>query len=88
MPRVGAKLRHRHAQKPVRAPKTTRARDTSGSRNWHLHKSAHNQPGGVNEMLLLGHQILMLILILNPQVRSRSSPLLWFPGSRYLGVNC
>lgn len=46
MPRVGAKLRHRHAQKPVRAAKTTRARDTSGSRNWHLHKSAHNQPEG------------------------------------------
>lgn len=45
MPRVGAKLRQRQAQKPVRAPKTTKARETSGSRNWHLHKSAHNQTG-------------------------------------------
>lgn len=30
----------------------------------------------------------MIYLCLNLQVRTMSSPLLWFPGSLYLGVNC
>lgn len=45
MPRAGAKLRQRHAQKPVRAASTTKPKETRGRRNWHLHKSAHNEKG-------------------------------------------
>lgn len=146
MPRVGVRLRQRQAQNPVRPANTTRPRDTSGSRNWHLHKSvhtcAHTQKErcgvGVSQLLrssftqrlmhdrrscphwrqcIIQHHILVIInalcgteaksganfltasciswplnkgkkLWLNLQVRSMSSPLLWFPGSLYLGVNC
>lgn len=37
---VGVKLRQRQAQTPTRPLRKTRARDTRGRRNWHLHKSA------------------------------------------------
>lgn len=40
-PRVGVKLRHRQAQTPTRPLRNTRARETNGRRNWHRHKSAH-----------------------------------------------
>lgn len=40
---VGVKLRQRQAQTPTRPLRKTRARDTRGRRNWHLHKSAQTQ---------------------------------------------
>lgn len=43
MPRVGVRLRQRQAQNPVSPANTTSPRDTSGSRNWHLHRSAHTE---------------------------------------------
>lgn len=38
-PKVGVKLRHRQAQTPTRPLRNTKASDTKGRRNWHLHKS-------------------------------------------------
>lgn len=130
MPRVGVRLRQRQAQNPVSPASTTRPRDTSGSRNWHLHKSTQTQKGmslrasqlqrssftvlkhgrrGSPDLgqCIIQHHILVIInalyiepysfmkllnkgkvIRLNLQVRSMSSPLLWFPGSLYFGVNC
>lgn len=42
-PKVGVKLRHRQAQTPTRPPRNTKARDTKGRRNWHLHKSENGE---------------------------------------------
>lgn len=39
-PRVGVMLRQRQAQTPMSPLRNTKARDTRGSRNWHLHRSA------------------------------------------------
>lgn len=41
--KVGVKLRHRQAQTPTRPLRKTKARDTNGRRNWHLHKSEKSE---------------------------------------------
>ena len=41
--RVGVMLRQRQAHTPMSPMMNTKARDTRGSRNWHLHRSAQTQ---------------------------------------------
>lgn len=132
MPRVGVRLWQRQAQNPVKPANPKRPRDTSGSRNWHLHRSKHASTGkykskciteteaframiGANVILITTYyselmhctekrlnlvqislplyatcmkSIRVKLLWVNLHVRTMSSPLLWFPGSLYLGVNC
>lgn len=86
--RAGVRLRQRQAKNPVRPANTTKPRDTSGSRNWHLHRSSHTDREQTDPLVKWRWTEPQRRNWLNVQVRSMSSPLLWFPGSLYFGVNC